>query len=129
MRNKLLVFLPLIFGLVLLSCKKDDNEKADISGAYIRTQVEATYEFQAKLTFLSNGTFTWEPIGTVEGHVATGASYELLSDTQLRIFNDSDCGTEGVYGYVLVNNKLALTHTTDGCDPRVNALEGEWQKE
>lgn len=123
-----MVFLPLIFSLMLSSDKKDDNEKLDISDVFLRTQVEATYEFQAKLTFLSDGTFIWEPVGSVEGHVATGASYEIVSDTQLCIFNDSDCGTEGVYSYVHVNNKLTSTHITDGCTPRVNALEGEWQK-
>jgi hypothetical protein len=129
MRNKLLVFLPMIVGLVLMSCKKDEDQKSDISGTYTRTQVEATYDFQVKLTFSSNGTFTWEPIGTVEGHTASGASYELLSDTQLRIFNDSDCDSEGVYAYELANNKLTLTHITDACTPRIKGMEGEWQKE
>ncbi len=129
MRNLISVFLVFGFGLVLLSCQKDTNEKLDISGTYTRTQVEATYEFQAKLTFLPNGAFTWEPVGNVEGHSGTGANYLLLSDTHLRIINDNDCGSESVYAYVLLGNKLTLTHTTDDCPPRINALEGEWQKQ
>jgi len=121
----------LLFFLAALtsfySCKKDE-EKTDITGTYQRPYIVGGQAYQVQLSFTKDGILLWEPVETIPGHTSSSVKYSLVSDNKIKIFDDPDCNSESTYQFLVSDTKLTLTPETENCDPRKNALSGDWPK-
>ncbi|MBS4061244.1 MAG: hypothetical protein KG029_12675 [Bacteroidetes bacterium] len=121
----LLVFLTL--HTMFNSCKKDE-EKTDIAGTYQRPYIVGGQAYQVQLSFTGDGILLWEPVETIPGHTRSYVKYSLVYDNKIKIFDDPDCNSESVYQFLVSDTKLTLTPETETCEPRSNALSGDWPK-
>ncbi len=123
----LIILLSLAMSIIS-SCKKDDDDDNDNSKSLINSWTKlmvADTNFNVKLTFNGNGTFTWTMIDSVPGHTNSGGEFSY-NETQITYFNDPDCTSNGIYDYVICENKLILILVEDNCTPRIPAIIGVW---
>lgn len=116
-----------VFTLFVLSAYQKDKE-TEIYGVYEKTYATETNSFQVQLTLQNDGILIWQPLEAIQGHSSSSVSFSKLEGDQIRIFNDTDCGTDATYAYQVSNTILELTAMEDNCDPRIDALSGIWNR-
>jgi hypothetical protein len=126
--KKSVVFLVSLTILVSFSSCKKEEEKKSIEGTYQRAYIVNSISYQIQLTFTKDGHLIWKPVETIPGHTESTVKYSLLSDDMIKIFDDPDCNSEATYKFSVTDTKLNLLAETDTCDPRKNALSGDWPK-
>ncbi len=121
----LLVTITLSFFLSP-GCNKD--EEAGLIGTFSRSQLFGGESHMVQLQFTDDGVLTWSPVGEIPGHTASTVKYEKVSDNRFRIYDDAECGSEGVFAFVADKDGLEVTKVSDDCDPRANAMSGYWSR-
>lgn len=112
--------------LVFNACQKD--KEPEIYGVYEKTYANEASSFQVQLTLQNDGILLWQPLEAIQGHSSSSVNFSKLDGDQIRIFNDTDCGTDATYAYDVSNTTLELTAMEDNCDPRIGALSGIWNR-
>lgn len=126
MKKSVLLLCFLCAFMLSTNCKKE--EKYDIYGTYQRAYNVGGEDYQVQLSFTENRLLQWIPVDVIPGHTASEVSFNMLSDNKIKIFNDTDCGSDAQYNFVVTKNNVTLTPETEDCEPRKNALSGEWSK-
>lgn len=118
----------MIFAVVILSCTKEKivTPEHTIFGSWTRaiTDTEGV-QFNAELKINTDNSFEFILLEEVPGHTNSSGEF-TLSDDIFTIINDTDCDSDGVYEFVVTDEKLALVVVMDDCAPRVVAIQGVW---
>lgn len=118
----IVMMLPLIFA-----CDEVDEPQADISGSW--TRIHAVTNIPVRITFLADGTFTFEPLIATDLHSASEGSYKVKG-SELTFFADDDCqDMDGTYRMNVKCDTFDAETLSDGCEPRNVTIEGRWMRE
>lgn len=124
-----LVLIVVIFGLA--ACSGDDASNVtprlvDTSWTRINTDDEGL-SFRVKMDFYSDR-YDFLLLQAAEGHTDSTAVIRVVPE-MFYILEDADCDPlEGQYDWQIENDVLDLTRITDGCDGRVMAIAGQWDR-
>lgn len=116
---------------MLLSCDSEDNPttaEQSIYTSWVRDIVDSEgQEFTAELKINQNNSYEFILLTSAPNHTNSSANF-TISETQITIIDDGDCGVVGVYNYVVNSSSLALVASDDKCEPRKAAIQGVWRK-
>ena len=131
MKIRLLLFIILIiFAMANISCTQENIVRSEgtIYGSWVRHITDSKkLQFNAELKIKTDNRFDFILLENAPGH--TNSSGEMtLKGNVITIINDSDCGGDGVYEFVVSEKKLAIVAVDDKCTPRMLALQGVWTK-
>ncbi len=120
-----LLLVSIISSLVLLSgCMND--EESGLTGTYSRMHQYGSVYYHVELQFASDGLLIWKPVDSIPGHNTSAVKYESIAYDRFRIFDDPDCGNEGIYAYSTNKDRLEIISVSDDCNPRKIAMSGCW---
>lgn len=132
MKKLLLLFISFMF--LLSACDEDcdcnPNSPATntLKGMWERTVTDAQNQtFIVFISFDGNDEYAFLVGENVENHTNSYANYSS-SETEITIFNDTDCETDGSYSYEINSTTLTVEEIEDDCDPRAVMLVGEWRR-
>lgn len=121
----LLIFVLVSTGLVA-GCKKDKN--TGLIGTYSRTQQFGAASYKVELRFTDNGLLIWMPVDSIPGHTASAVKFDQPAEERFRIYDDPDCGNEGIYSFYSNADGVEIGVVSDLCDPRKGAMSGYWER-
>ncbi len=118
----------IITASLFCSREKIINPQDTIYGSWVRRITDTqNQQFDAELKINTNNTFDFILLQNVPGHNNSTGQFTLTDDI-FTVINDADCGVDGVYQYVVSDEKLAFIVVTDACAPRQLVLQGVWTK-
>ncbi len=132
MIRKIVVLILLLMGSVLpmQSCR-DENSVMVVNSLYQRWVREITDEngvvFTAQLSLKGDQVYEFTLLSNAPGH-SDGSGRFTVTGNFFTIIDDDQCGSNGVYEFVLGTNSLALIAFDDDCQLRITALQGVWYK-
>ena len=113
-----------------ISCTQENIVRSEgtIYGSWVRHITDSKkLQFNAELKIKKDNSFDFTLLENAPGH--TNSSGEItLKGNVLTIINDTDCGVDGVYEFVVCEKKLALVAVADKCTPRLLAMQGVWNR-
>lgn len=131
MKKILFVFFISIFiTVVVMSCSREKivAPESTIYGSWVRLITDAQgLQFNAELKIKSDNSFDFILLENVPGHTNSSAEFTLSGDI-FKVINDKDCDVDGVYEFVVTENKLVFVVVADECAPRKLVLQGVWRK-
>jgi len=134
MKNKSILAIALSVVLIFLfSC--DNGTESEVTspgktvyGSWVRNITDSEgFQFTAELKYNQDNTYDFILLTNAPGHTNSSAEFTLSND-QITIINDADCGVIGIYGYVIGDNSLALVAADDECSGRKAAIQGVWNR-
>lgn len=128
--RSLFFVLSIILAMVTASCAHERNAASEgtIYGSWVRLITDSKkLQFNAELKIKTDHTFDFILLENAPGH--TNSSGEIaLKGNVLTIIHDADCGTDGIYEFVVSEKKLAFVAVADECTPRRLAMQGVWSR-
>ncbi len=124
--NSFLWIFMLLSTALASGCKKD--KETNLAGTYSRIQQFGTASYKVELQFTGNGLLIWTPVDSIPGHTASAVRYDQPAEERFRIFDDPDCGNEGLYSYYSSEDGIEVSVVRDECGPRKGAMSGYWER-
>ena len=109
-----------------VSCKSSTDYEPLIIGSWERSAAENGFSFRGFLEMRADGTFSFTFEGTAPGHSDSHGKWSL-SGRDIT-FLDNSCVDPGTYRFLVKKNSISFLPLRDDCDPRKNALTGEWTR-
>ena len=129
--KKTLFALPVILVVIFFlgSCEKDcEIPTPDIYGSWTVLQTDQQgVQYNVEIKFNTDNSYDWILLDSSTGHANSHAEF-TLSENLMAITNDADCDLPGEYYLTVEADKLAIIGKTDGCEPRMAALEWVWKR-
>ncbi|MCC6713291.1 MAG: hypothetical protein IT344_08000 [Candidatus Dadabacteria bacterium] len=120
-----LFFLLLIAGSGA-SCRDAADYAPLVAGSWERSAAENGFSFRGSLEMRPDGTFSFTFEGTAPGHSDSHGKWSLAGRDMT--FLDSSCVDPGTYRFLVKKETLSFLPLKDDCEPRKNALTGEWTR-
>jgi hypothetical protein len=118
--------LLLLIAAAGVSCKSPTDYEPLIVGSWERSAAENGFSFRGSLEMRPDGTFSFTFEGTAPGHSDSHGKWSLLGRDMT--FLDNSCVDPGTYRFLVKKETLSFLPLRDDCEPRKNALTGEWEK-
>lgn len=105
----------------------DTTAMHELSGSWTKTMSVEGNDHDVMLTMNTRGELLWEMIEPIPGHTNSSVAYTVLDGT-IVIYNDSECGGNGYFGFEIAGNTLTITTIKDSCPPRSPSFTGTWTR-
>jgi hypothetical protein len=126
MKHWILLGWMMILGLVFVAGCENDHDDAALVNTWTRHVVDDQgREFDASIQFFASGDFTFNLLSPTTGHTSSLLKYRIDGE-RITFYDDSECGTAGVYKYSISGSELRLVTDNDPCSPRAGILQALW---
>ena len=122
----LALFLLLLIAGAGASCQSPTDYEPLIVGSWERSAAENGFSFRGSLEMRPDGTFSFTFEGTAPGHSDSHGKWSLSGRDMT--FLDNSCVDPGTYRFLVKKESISFLPLKDDCDPRKNALTGEWAR-
>lgn len=129
MKKILKLSIILLISTIFFACEEDCNCNKNedlIYNKWIKTITDdAGVTFEAILHIKEDNSYDFILVEETPGHTNSTAEFEIGED-KLKIIEDADCDSDGIYFYSATSEYLVLTADYDDCEGRKKAIEGVW---
>lgn len=125
-----LFIVVIIFTVLAISCAHEKTAPPGVTiyGSWVRLITDSKkLQFHAELKIKTDNSFDFILLEPAPGHTNSSGKITLQGNL-LTVINDADCGVDGVYEFVVSENKLAFVAVADECAPRRLAMQGVWSR-